>query len=229
MGGPWRISTVPPPPSAHRRSSMPWTTTRCVCIKTASGRAYAESARHEPSNRRANAYGDSECRLTRENHLRSRTTEASSRGPELGSRPAATWRRDPHLGPRTSRQLVPWRWRRRPRARSSRWRRSMRRAAAFRRVRGLAGRSHRLVAMAHVSNALGTLLPWPHVEAAHRRGVPVLLDGAQAVAHTQVDVRALGCASTVSPVTSCMHYRHRRALRGSSCSTPCPRGREVAT
>ncbi len=46
----------------------------------------------------------------------------------------------------------------------------------------------------HVSNALGTINP---VEAivglAHGRGIPVLVDGAQAVAHMNVDVRALGC------------------------------------
>ncbi|MFO7276979.1 MAG: cysteine desulfurase [Pseudomonadota bacterium] len=52
----------------------------------------------------------------------------------------------------------------------------------------------RLVAVAHVSNALGTILPVERiVEAAHARGVPVLLDGAQAVPHIAVDVRALGC------------------------------------
>jgi cysteine desulfurase / selenocysteine lyase len=58
----------------------------------------------------------------------------------------------------------------------------------------LLGERTRLVAMAHVSNALGTILPVARiVEAAHQRGVPVLLDGAQAVAHTRVDVRALDC------------------------------------
>jgi len=52
----------------------------------------------------------------------------------------------------------------------------------------------RLVAIVHVSNALGTVNPVERViEAAHARGVPVLLDGAQAVAHMQVDVRALDC------------------------------------
>lgn len=52
----------------------------------------------------------------------------------------------------------------------------------------------RLVAMAHVSNALGTVLPIRQViDAAHARGIPVLIDGAQAVAHEQVDVQALGC------------------------------------
>lgn len=52
----------------------------------------------------------------------------------------------------------------------------------------------RLVAMAHVSNALGTVNPVAEITAAARaRGIPVLLDGAQAIAHRKVDVQALGC------------------------------------
>ena len=52
----------------------------------------------------------------------------------------------------------------------------------------------RLLALAHVSNALGTVNPVRRiVETAHRRGVPVLLDGAQAAPHLPVDVRAIGC------------------------------------
>ncbi len=52
----------------------------------------------------------------------------------------------------------------------------------------------KLVAAIHVSNALGTVNPVARmVEAAHARGVPILLDGAQAVAHMPVDVQALGC------------------------------------
>jgi cysteine desulfurase/selenocysteine lyase len=52
----------------------------------------------------------------------------------------------------------------------------------------------RLVAVAHVSNALGTILPVREMIAlAHARGVPVLLDGAQAVPHMSVDMRALDC------------------------------------
>jgi cysteine desulfurase/selenocysteine lyase len=58
----------------------------------------------------------------------------------------------------------------------------------------LLGPRTRLVAIAHVSNALGTVLPLGRmIEAAHRQGVPVLVDGAQAVAHMPVDVQALGC------------------------------------
>ncbi len=50
----------------------------------------------------------------------------------------------------------------------------------------------RLVSIIHVSNALGTVNPVRRlIEIAHRRGVPVLVDGAQAVAHLPVDVRQL--------------------------------------
>ncbi|HWH78929.1 MAG TPA: cysteine desulfurase, partial [Candidatus Binatus sp.] len=52
----------------------------------------------------------------------------------------------------------------------------------------------RLVSVTHVSNALGTVVPVKEiVDLAHERGIPVLLDGAQAVPHLRVDVRALGC------------------------------------
>ncbi len=52
----------------------------------------------------------------------------------------------------------------------------------------------KLVALAHVSNALGTVIPVHRfIAAAKARGVPVLLDGAQAVPHMKVDVQALDC------------------------------------
>jgi cysteine desulfurase/selenocysteine lyase len=52
----------------------------------------------------------------------------------------------------------------------------------------------RIVSVVHVSNALGTVNPVAEiVRLAHQRGIPVLLDGAQAVAHGEVDVQALGC------------------------------------
>jgi len=52
----------------------------------------------------------------------------------------------------------------------------------------------KLVALAHVSNALGTVVPVHRfIAAARERGVPVLLDGAQAVPHMSVDVQALDC------------------------------------
>ncbi len=56
----------------------------------------------------------------------------------------------------------------------------------------LLGPRTRLVSIAHVSNALGTITPVRKmVEAAHRHGARVLVDGAQAVSHMAVDVRAL--------------------------------------
>jgi len=58
----------------------------------------------------------------------------------------------------------------------------------------LLGPRTKLLALAHVSNALGTINPVREiVKLAHERGVPVLLDGAQAVPHQRVDVRELGC------------------------------------
>jgi cysteine desulfurase/selenocysteine lyase len=52
----------------------------------------------------------------------------------------------------------------------------------------------RFVAITHVSNVLGTINPVKDmIGSAHDRGVPVLVDGAQAVPHMPVDVQALGC------------------------------------
>ncbi|PKL96835.1 MAG: cysteine desulfurase CsdA [Gammaproteobacteria bacterium HGW-Gammaproteobacteria-8] len=52
----------------------------------------------------------------------------------------------------------------------------------------------RLIALAHVSNALGTINPVRQViQMAHEHGVPVLLDGAQAMPHMRIDVQALDC------------------------------------
>jgi cysteine desulfurase / selenocysteine lyase len=52
----------------------------------------------------------------------------------------------------------------------------------------------RLVSVAHMSNALGTINPVEDiVRIAHARGVPVLLDGSQAAYHMPVDVQALDC------------------------------------
>ncbi|AYC32784.1 cysteine desulfurase [Pseudomonas cavernae] len=58
----------------------------------------------------------------------------------------------------------------------------------------LIGPRTRLVAVAHVSNVLGTINPIQRiVELAHARGARVLVDGAQAAPHLRLDVRALGC------------------------------------
>ncbi len=52
----------------------------------------------------------------------------------------------------------------------------------------------KLVAVTYVSNALGTINPVRQIIAmAHRRGIPVLLDGAQATPHMRVDVQELDC------------------------------------
>ena len=52
----------------------------------------------------------------------------------------------------------------------------------------------RLLALSHVSNALGTIVPVERfIREARRRGIPVLLDGAQAAPHMPVDVQALDC------------------------------------
>jgi cysteine desulfurase / selenocysteine lyase len=59
---------------------------------------------------------------------------------------------------------------------------------------GLLNERTRLLALAHVSNALGTVVPVERfVREARGRGIPVLLDGAQAVPHLAVDVQALDC------------------------------------
>jgi cysteine desulfurase / selenocysteine lyase len=58
----------------------------------------------------------------------------------------------------------------------------------------LIGPRTKIVAVTHVSNALGTVTPLREmIDIAHRHGVPVLVDGAQAVPHFAVDVQALDC------------------------------------
>jgi cysteine desulfurase/selenocysteine lyase len=60
--------------------------------------------------------------------------------------------------------------------------------------RKLLGPRTKIVSLAHVSNALGTINPVRTVvELAHQRDVPVLIDGAQAAPHIPIDVAALGC------------------------------------
>jgi cysteine desulfurase / selenocysteine lyase len=52
----------------------------------------------------------------------------------------------------------------------------------------------RMVAITHMSNTLGTIVPVKEVvRLAHARGIPVLVDGAQAAVHLDVDVRDLDC------------------------------------
>jgi cysteine desulfurase / selenocysteine lyase len=52
----------------------------------------------------------------------------------------------------------------------------------------------KLVAVTHISNALGTVNPIKEIiEIAHKRNIPVLIDGAQAVPHMKIDVQQLDC------------------------------------
>jgi cysteine desulfurase / selenocysteine lyase len=52
----------------------------------------------------------------------------------------------------------------------------------------------KIVAITHMSNVLGTIVPVKEiVQMAHARGIPVLVDGAQAAVHLDVDVRDIGC------------------------------------
>lgn len=55
-------------------------------------------------------------------------------------------------------------------------------------------KSTKIVAIAHISNTLGTIHPIETViKAAHTKGIPVLIDAAQSVAHYPIDVQALDC------------------------------------
>ena len=58
----------------------------------------------------------------------------------------------------------------------------------------LLGPRTKIVGVGHVSNALGTINPIREmIEAAHAKGIPVLVDGAQAAPHVKLDMQALGC------------------------------------
>ena len=61
-------------------------------------------------------------------------------------------------------------------------------------LKEILARKPKILAVNHVSNALGTVNPIGEiVEAAHSEGVPVLVDGAQATPHLPVDMQELGC------------------------------------
>ncbi|MEA3504593.1 MAG: cysteine desulfurase [Bacteroidota bacterium] len=52
----------------------------------------------------------------------------------------------------------------------------------------------KIIAVSHVSNALGVINPVKEtIELAHKNNIPVLIDGAQAIAHQKVDVQELDC------------------------------------
>ncbi len=61
-------------------------------------------------------------------------------------------------------------------------------------LEGMLSERVKMLGLVHISNALGTVNPVKLIcEMAHRRGVPVLVDGAQAMPHATVDVQDLGC------------------------------------
>ena len=66
----------------------------------------------------------------------------------------------------------------------------------------------RIVAVVHASNSLGTLNPVEHIIAAAKKvGAVTLIDGAQAVSHVTVDVKALTATFTFSPDIRCLRQQ----------------------
>lgn len=58
----------------------------------------------------------------------------------------------------------------------------------------LLNKKTKIVAITHISNTLGTIVPVKkYIDAAHELNIPVMLDGAQASAHIEIDVKELGC------------------------------------
>ena len=58
----------------------------------------------------------------------------------------------------------------------------------------LVSQKTKIVAISHISNVLGVINPVKNiVEICHKQGVPVLVDGAQGIVHSKVDVQDLGC------------------------------------
>ena len=52
----------------------------------------------------------------------------------------------------------------------------------------------RIVAITHISNTLGTINPIKKmIDSAHQRGIPIVIDGAQSIAHHHIDVQSLDC------------------------------------
>ena len=90
----------------------------------------------------------------------------------------------------------------------------------------------KIVAVSTCRTRSGTINPVATIVAMRKTaGATVLVDGAQAVSHLPVDVRALGCDFyAFSGPQALWPDWHRRALRqGESCSRPCRRTRAAAT
>ena len=96
----------------------------------------------------------------------------------------------------------------------------------------LIGPRTKLVAVTHVSNALGTINPIRQiVEMAHAQDVPVLVDGAQAAPHLRVDVQALDCDFYALSGHKVYGPTGIGVLYGNAatCSRRCRRTRAAAT
>ena len=95
----------------------------------------------------------------------------------------------------------------------------------------LIGPRTKMVAITHMSNMLGTLVPVKEVtRIAHAHGIPVLVDGAQAAVHVDVDVQRhrLRLLRLHRP-QDLWADRHRRAVRQiRSILTPCRRSTAAA-
>jgi len=64
----------------------------------------------------------------------------------------------------------------------------------FEEIKNLINEKTKLIAVAHVSNTLGTINPIHKIiELAHLHNIPILIDGAQAVSHIRIDVQELDC------------------------------------
>ena len=86
----------------------------------------------------------------------------------------------------------------------------------------LLGPRTKIVAVTHVSNALGTINPVERIiEMAHRWNIPVLVDGAQAVPHLKVDVQALDCDFYVFSGHKVYGPTGIGVLYGKACSAGC--------
>ncbi|MBN4065733.1 cysteine desulfurase, partial [Candidatus Amoebophilus asiaticus] len=61
-------------------------------------------------------------------------------------------------------------------------------------IKRLVSNKTKLISLTHISNSLGTINPIKEViEIAHQNNIPVLIDGAQGIPHTKVDVQELDC------------------------------------
>ena len=92
----------------------------------------------------------------------------------------------------------------------------------------MASEEHAVVAFAHVSNVLGSILDARRAaEIAHKVGAKLLLDGCQAAPRLPVDVAAIGCRFLrLLGAQDLRANRHWRAVGdAANCSTRCRRGR----